>query len=34
MKLLKNLEKIADIAIEIHYYHTNMNLLDFHVVIT
>ena len=31
MKLYKNMEKNVDIVIEIRYYHTNMNLLAFHV---
>ena len=34
MKLYKNMENTADIVIEILDFHTNMNLLAFHVDIT
>ena len=34
MKLYKNRLKFADIATEIFYFHTNMNLLAFHADIT
>ena len=34
MKLYKNMEKIAGIAIEILYYHMNMNELAFYADIT
>ena len=32
MKYMKNMEKFVVIVIKIPYYHTNMNLLAFHVV--
>ena len=31
MKLYKNMLKIAGIVIEILHFHTNMNLLNYHV---
>ena len=34
MKYMKNMENTAVIEIETLYFHTNMNLLAFHVVTT
>ena len=33
-ELIEKMLNIVDIVIKIHYYHTNMNSLAFHVVTT